>query len=441
MSAASMPVCTVAAGAGFAGDRIDPAGTLAASGQVDAVVLECLAERTLVPALAARQANPEAGADPRLRRRLAPLLPVALPRRCRIVSNLGAANPAAAGRAIAALAGELGCRGARVAAVEGDDVMGLGEHIAWEGQVQGVLLGAHAFLGAEALHDAVAQDADVVVAGRVADSGLFAAALLPSLDGSDAALAGALTVDHLLECTGQLTGGNFQPPDGPGLSAADLARLAYPLARVMRDGSAELTILDGEPGIVDAMTCTLQLLYEVHDPAAYITPDAIVDFSGVRFEEVGRNRVRMTGARHVGRPTHLKVAGFVEARGVIADVEIGFAGTGAQERAQCAPDTLRIRLGDFHDEDIRVDLVGVNAMLGGASVPLAGALPEVRVHVSARCADNEAAQAVEDEVYALTLSGPSADGVRSERRRRIEVVSGLIRRELVATRTIWTEAP
>jgi len=441
MSAASMPVCTVAAGAGFAGDRIDPAVTLAASGQVDAVVLECLAERTLVPALAARQANPEAGADPRLRRRLAPLLPVALPRRCRIVSNLGAANPAAAGRAIAALAGELGCRGARVAAVEGDDVMGLGEHIAWEGQVQGVLLGAHAFLGAEALHDAVAQDADVVVAGRVADSGLFAAALLPSLDGSDAALAGALTVGHLLECTGQLTGGNFQPPDGPGLSAADLARLAYPLARVMRDGSAELTILDGEPGIVDAMTCTLQLLYEVHDPAAYITPDAIVDFSGVRFEEVGRNRVRMTGARHVGRPTHLKVAGFVEARGVIADVEIGFAGTGAQERAQCAPDTLRIRLGDFHDEDIRVDLVGVNAMLGGASVPLAGALPEVRVHVSARCADNEAAQAVEDEVYALTLSGPSADGVRSERRRRIEVVSGLIRRELVATRTIWTEAP
>ena len=271
---------------------------------------------------------------------------------------------------------------------------------------------------------------------------MFAAALLPSLDGSDVALAGALTVGHLLECTGQLTGGNYQPPDGPGLSAAELARLAYPLARVMRDGSAELTILDGEPGVVDAMTCTLQLLYEVHDPAAYITPDAIVDFSGVRFEEIGRNRVRMTGARHAGRPTHLKVAGFVEARGVIADVEIGFAGTGAQERAQRAADTLRLRLGAWHAEDIRVDLVGVNAMLGGASIPLTGSLPEVRVHVSARCADNDEAQAVEDEVYALTLSGPSAGGgVRSERRRRIEVVSGLILRELVATRTIWTEAP
>ncbi len=442
MSVDSAPAYTVAAGAGFAGDRIDPAVALAASGQVDAVVLECLAERTLVPALAARQANPEAGADPRLRRRLAPLLPVALPRRCRIISNLGAANPAAAGRAIAALAGKLGCRGARVAAIEGDDVMALGGHIAWEDPVQGVLLGAHAYLGAEALHDAVAGGADVVVTGRVADSGLFAAALLPSLDGSDAALAGALTVGHLLECTGQLTGGNFQPPDGPGLPASDLARLAYPLARVMRDGSAELTILDGEPGIVDAMTCTLQLLYEVHDPAAYITPDAIVDFSGVRFEEVGRNRVRMTGARHAGRPTHLKVAGFVEARGVIADVEIGFAGTGAQERAQRAADTLCLRLGDWRAEDIRVDLVGVNTMLGGASIPLVGSLPEVRVHVSARCADNEEAQVVEDEVYALTLSGPSAGGgVRSERRRRIEVVSGLIPRELVATRTIWTEAP
>lgn len=441
MSDAPTPAYTVAAGAGFAGDRIDPAVMLAASGQVNAVVLECLAERTLVPALAARRANPEAGADPRLRRRLAPLLPAAARTRCRVISNLGAANPAAAGRAIAALASELGCRGARVAAIEGDDVMALGEHIAWEGAIQGVLLGAHAYLGAEALHDAVAGEADVVVTGRVADSGLFAAALLPSLDGSDAALAGALTVGHLLECTGQLTGGNFQPPDGPGLCAAELARLAYPMARVMRDGSAELTILDGEPGIVDAMTCTLQLLYEVHDPAAYITPDAIVDFSGVRFEEVGRNRVRMSGARHVGRPTHLKVAGFMEARGVIADVEIGFAGTGAQERAQRAADTLRIRMGDWHDEDIRVDLVGVDAMLGGASIAQAGVLPEVRVHVSARCADDEAAQAVEDEVYALTLSGPSAGGgVRSERRRRIEVVSGLIRRELVATRTLWTEA-
>ncbi len=447
MSDTATPAYTIAAGAGFAGDRVDPAVSLAASGQVNAVVLECLAERTLVPGLVARRANPDAGADPRLRRRLAPLLPVAARTRCRVISNLGAANPAAAGRAIAALAGELGCRGARVAAIEGDDVMALGEHIAWDGAIEGVLLGAHAYLGAEALHDAVAGDADVVVTGRVADSGLFAAALLPSLDGSDAALAGALTVGHLLECTGQLTGGNFQPPDGPGLSAAELARLAYPMARVMRDGSAVLTILDGEPGIVDAMTCTLQLLYEVHDPAAYITPDAIVDFSGVRFEEVGRNRVRMTGARHVGRPTHLKVAGFVEARGVIADVEIGFAGTGAQERAQRAADTLRLRMGrlrisGWQDEDVRVDLVGLNALLGGASIAPAGVLPEVRVHISARCADEDEAQAVEDEVYALTLSGPSAGGgVRSERRRRIEVVSGLIRRDLVATRTLWTEAP
>ena len=435
------PVCTVASGAGFAGDRIDPAVALAASGQVNAIGLECLAERTLVPALAALQAYPEAGADPRLRRRLAPLLPEAVPRRCRIISNLGAANPAAAGRAIAKLAGEVGCKGARVAAVEGDDVMALGAHIAWEDQVQGVLLGAHAYLGAEALHDAVAGDADVVVTGRVADSGLFAAALLPSLDGSDTALAAALTVGHLLECTGQLTGGNYQPPDGPGLSAAELAHLAYPLAHVMRDGTAELTILEGEPGLVDAMTCTLQLLYEVHDPAAYITPDGIVDFSGVRFEEIGRNRVRMTGARLVGRPTHLKVAGFVEARGVIADIEIGFAGGGAQERGQRAAETLRLRLGDWKDEDIRIDLVGVNSMIGGASVPLVGSLPEVRVHVSARCADNDEAQIVEDEVYALTLSGPAAGaGVRSERRRRIEVVSGFIPREVVPTRTIWTEA-
>lgn len=176
--------------------------------------------------------------------------------------------------------------------------------------------------------------------------------------------------------------------------------------------------------------------------AAYITPDAIIDFTGVRFEEVGRNRVRMTSARYAGRPTHLKVAGFVEAHGVIADVEIGFAGGGAQERAQRAADTLRARLGAWRAEDIRIDLVGVNAMLGGASIPLLGSLPELRVHVSARCADNEEAQIVEDEVYALTLSGPAGGGgVRSERRQRIEVVTGFIARELVSTKTLWMQAP
>ncbi len=432
---------SIGSGAGFAGDRIDPAVALARSGQVDAIGLECLAERTLVPALRARAANPEAGADPRLRRRLTPLLPAARATGCRIVSNLGAANPLAAGRAIAALARELGWPGLRVAAVEGDDMMGLLDHVAWTTPVEGVLIGAHAYLGADALVGAVAEGADVVVCGRAADSALFAAPLLPHLDGSPEALAAALTIGHLLECSGQLSGGNFEAPGEPPLAAEDLARLGYPLAHVMPDGTAEITILDDAPGRIDRMTCTVQLLYEVHDPAAYVTPDAIVDFTTIRFEQVGRNRVRMTGPGHRGRPPTLKVSGFVVRPGIIADIEIGFAGTGAYERTRRAVDTLRLRLADWADEDIRIDIVGVNSILGDASAPTNALPSEARLHVSAICVDEAQALIVEDEVYALTLSGPAGGaGVRSERRARIDTLTGFIARERVRPAVHWSFA-
>ena len=435
------PVCRIGAGAGFAGDRVDPAVALAASGQVDTVALECLAERTLLPALKARAADPRAGFDPRLRRRLSPLLPVARANHCRIVSNLGQANPRAAGEAIVRLASELGCRGVRVAAVHGDDVMALREHIAWDRPVHGTLVGAHAYLGAGALSDALEEGADVVVTGRVADSALFAAPALRRLTPGASALAGALAVGHLLECSGQLCGGNFEPIGGAMLSAEGYATLGFPLADVYADGTAEIRLLDDAPGILTPETCTLQLLYEVHDPARYATPDLVLDFSGIRFEQTGRNRVRMSGAASHGAPPTLKVAGFVELPGFIADAEIGFAGTRAFDRAQRAAETLRLRLAAWADEDIAIDLVGVNSILRAGSAPSLGAPAELRVHVSARCADADSAQVIEDEIYALTLSGPAGGcSVRSERRARIEVHDGYILADRVQPQIEWSTA-
>ncbi len=437
----SKPVCCIGAGAGFAGDRIDPAVLLASSGLIDTVVLECLAERTLVPTIKARADNPAAGADPRLRRRLTPLLPAAAKHHCQIVSNLGAANPRAAGEAIARLAGELGLSGTRVAAIHGDDVMHLREHINWVRPIQGRLLGAHVYLGSAPLAHALDEGADVVVTGRVADSALFAAAARKHIQPGEAALAGAIVVGHLLECAGQLTGGNYEPIDvSQSLSAADHAALGYPLAHVYADGSAEITILDGLPGLLDTTICTLQLLYEVHDPSRYATPDLIVDFTGVRFEQIGHNRVLMTGARSLGAPPTLKVAGFLELPGFIADCEIGFAGSGACDRARKSADTLRLRLAAWGQDEIAIDLVGIDSMLRAGSLP--GPPPaELRVHVSARCADAEMAQVIEDEIYAMTLCGPAGGcSVRSERRPRIEVLDGYIDPALVRTEIVWSQA-
>ncbi len=442
MNTARKSVCSIGAGAGFAGDRIDPAVALAASGKVDTVALECLAERTLVPAIKARADNPDAGYDPRLRRRLTPLLPAAAGTGCRIVSNLGAANPRAAGVAIARLARELGLAGKRVAAVVGDDVMHLREQVAWVRPMQGRLIGAHAYLGSAPLADALDAGANVVVTGRVADSALFAASARKHLEHGEAALAGAIAVGHLLECGGQLTGGNYEPVGGArpgaGLSAADFAALGYPLAHVYADGSADITVLDGAPAMLDAVTCTLQLLYEVHDPARYATPDLVLDFSAIRFTQTGHNTVHMAGARSLGPPPTLKVAGFLELPGFIADCEIGFAGTAAWDRAHRAADTLRLRLSAWAAEDVAIDVVGVDSVLRAGS--LRGGRPaELRVHVSARCVDLEMAQVIEDEVYALTLSGPAGGcSVRSERRNRIEVLDGFIAPGLVRPELVWS---
>ncbi|MFM8546051.1 MAG: acyclic terpene utilization AtuA family protein [Betaproteobacteria bacterium] len=434
-------VCRVGAGAGFAGDRIDPAVRLAGSGEIDAIALECLAERTLLPALKARAQDARSGFDPRLRRRLTPLLPVARSHGVRIISNLGQANPIAAGGAIASLARELGLQGLRVAALAGDDVMDKAAQIAWSRPVgNGRLIGAHAYLGSETIAQALEAGAEVVVTGRVADSALFAAPAHRRLDPGEAALAGALTAGHLLECSGQLSGGNYEPIGGGMLSAHDYAELGFPLAEIFSDGSAEIRLGAGAAGVLTPQTCTLQLLYEVHDPSRYATPDLVLDFSEVGFEITGPGRVRVYGARSRGRPPSLKVAGFVELPGWIADCEIGFAGTGALARAQRAAETLRLRLSDWRDEDLVVDIVGLDSVLRGASPVAVAALPEARVHVSARCGDLEQAQIVEDEIYAITLSGPAGGcSVRSERRNRIEVLDGFIAHELVEPTLTWSE--
>ena len=243
-------VRTIGCGAGFAGDRIEPAVALASSGQVDTVVLECLAERTLVPGLRARRADQQAGADPRLRRRLTPLLPAARANKCRIVSNLGAANPAAAAHQIAALAAELGLRGLSVAGVLGDDVLALRDQIAWHAPVEGDLLGAHAYLGTAGLIEAIDAGADVVVTGRVADSALFAADLAPHIDATADAFAGAIggrpsAGMHGPDHRRQFRGAGRRHAERRGLRATRLSAGAGSRRRQRRDRICSTACLGG----------------------------------------------------------------------------------------------------------------------------------------------------------------------------------------------------
>jgi hypothetical protein len=432
-------------GAGFAGDRLDAAVDLAARGDLDYLILECLAERTIALAQLRRRRDANAGYDERLEARVASLLPVLAGTRTRLVSNFGAANPLAAAEAIAAIARRLGiplC----VAAVTGDDVLDAidpsmraletGEPLSRYAPI----VSANAYLGADALLPALASDARVIVTGRVADPSLFVAPLMHEYgwapDDADRVARGT-AVGHLLECAGQLCGGYFADPgrkDVPGL-----ARLGFPYADVDARGEATLGKVAGTGGTLSVATATEQLLYEVTDPGGYLTPDVVADFSAVALTQVAEDRVAVAGARGRPRPATLKVSvGYLA--GFVGEGEIGYAGDNAVARATLAGAIVRERLGARYDE-VRVDLVGATSLHGRSLDPRARPY-EVRLRVAARADTREDAARVGDEVEALYTNGPAGGGgTRRSVTEQIGIVSTLLDRARVRPRTAWIRTP
>ena len=249
-------------------------------------------------------ADPEAGYNPLLERRLRQILPLCAAHGTRLITNMGVANPRGAAAKTAQVARALGLRGLRIAALEGDDVgVLIGEDTPLPdsgltvGEVGRPMVGANAYLGADAILPALEADADVVITGRVADPSLFLAPLRHAFGwaADDWPILGAGTlVGHLMECAAQITGGYFADPGYKDVP--NLAYVGFPIAEVAADGSAVITKLADAGGLVSERTVKEQLLYEVHDPAAYVTPDVVADFSRVVIGEDGR-----TGWRSAGR--------------------------------------------------------------------------------------------------------------------------------------------
>ena len=439
-----MRTVRIGAGAGFSGDRIEPAVEVAERGGVQYLVFECLAERTIALAQQAKMKDPALGYDLLLADRMRAVLGICHSKGIRIITNMGAANPVAAAEKTAAVACALGLRGLKVAAVTGDDVLDTvraggyllddtGETVASLGNR---LVSANAYLGAGPIVEALAAGADVVITGRAADPSMFLAPLIHEFNWSMedwTRLGRGTVVGHLLECAGQITGGYFADPGFKDVP--DIARLGFPIAEVAEDGTAVITKVPGTGGVVSAATCTEQLLYEVHDPARYLQPDVVADFSGVSVTEAGPDRVRIQGGDGTKRTGTLKVSvGYVDS--YVGEGQISYAGPGAVARGRLALEIVaeRLRLTGVQARELRFELIGVDSILGRKLSADAPEPREVRVRVVGRTDSLSEATRIANEVESLYLNGPaSGGGVTKSARDIVGIRSTLLPENLVKT--------
>jgi Acyclic terpene utilisation family protein AtuA len=438
----------IGCGAGFSGDRLDPSVVLAEKGDLNYLVLECLAERTIALAQKRKLQDPTKGYDPLLERRIESLLPVLIKNKVRLITNMGAANPIAAAKKVLEIAKNLNLK-IKVAAVTGDDVFSdsnLRFRIS-EGTVDFLEtnipkseirnpISANAYLGIEGILKALKTKANIIITGRVADPSLFLAPMIHEFGWAtdDYDLMGKGTViGHLMECAGHITGGYFADPIKKPV--ADMDILGHPFADIFKDGSAIISKVEGTGGVVNLQTAKEQLLYEVINPHEYYTPDVIADFTTVKLKEIGKNQVQITGGTGKKKPETYKVSVGYKAF-YLGEGEISYAGASAFERAELAGDIIKKRLSHLYKmTDVRIDYIGLNSVhrkvLNTEGVSeIRNPISEIRLRVAGKAQNQAEAALIGEEVEALYTNGPAGGGgVRKYVNEVIGIVSILIDRE------------
>lgn len=436
-----MKTIRIGAGAGYSGDRIEPAVELAEKGNIQYLCFECLAERTIAIAQQAKMKNPESGYDALLEARMSAVLTICVQKGIKIITNMGAANPQAGAKKIKQVASELGIENLKVAAIYGDDVssqlqemsLTIEENGASLDTIKEQMISSNVYMGAEPIVQALHAGADVIITGRVADPALFLAPAIYEFgwDMQDYDLLGKGTVlGHLLECAGQITGGYYADPgvkDVPGL-----ARLGFPIGEIAADGSFIITKVAEAGGMVTTATCKEQLMYELHKPDEYITPDVVADFSGVQFAQIAPDVVRVSGGRGRIRPETLKVSiGYLDS--YVGEGQMSYAGPGALNRAKIGLNIVQERLAimGVPYQELKLDLIGVNSLhddkLSAGYEPY-----EVRLRVAARTQNMSEAVKIGNEVETLYTNGPAGGGGAWKNARAVvAMLSVLIPRELV----------
>ena len=440
-------------GAGFSGDRIDAPGpvvdTLVARGGPAAMFFEVLGERTVALAQLEKRRDPARGYEPMLERLLDPILEKCAHHGISIIGNFGAANPTGAARAIARLAERLGLGDLRIGVVEGDDLSGdidlaqleVVDADAMLDQGGSAMVSANAYLSAQPMVEALRAGAQIVVTGRCGDPSLALAPLIHHYGWAEddwASLALGSAVGHLLECGSQVTGGVYYDPGFKDIP--DPANIGFPIAELSADGRMVITKADATGGVVNLQVVKEQLLYEVHDPANYITPDVTLDFTGVSLREIGPDRIEVLGVRGKPAPERLKATVCFEG-GWLGEGEISVAGPNCLARAKSIAEVLleRLRRRKLNVRP-RVDLIGIASVHDDDSGTLwrsyTGPEPaEIRVRLAVAGAEHGDVDQAAREVLALLCCGPAGSGgARWRTTQRIRTQSYLVPRASVTPR-------
>ena len=448
-------IVRIGAGAAWWGDRVEPAQLNAEKGQLDYLCFETMAEATVSAAQVRARRDPSfEGYDTYLDDRMKAVLPACMKQGTKIISNQGWINPDAAAKRIIHWLQHFGYKGVKVASVNGslitDKVLSMTDKILENGlptsSLAPNLISAEVYLGAEPIALALKEGAHIVVTGRVADPSIFMAPMMHEFgwDPLDAKRLGqGMGIGHLLECGAQVTGGYFSDPGFKDLP--EPWNFGFPIAEVESDGSAILSKVAGTGGAIHLRTVKEQMLYEVHDPANYLTPDVVVDFTTAKIEQVGPDRVRVSNIGGKQRPPTLKVSiGCTE--GFIGEDMFFYAGPGALRRAELAKKILteRFRIVGLEAEEIRIDFLGLNAIHGAATPSDAPEPYEIAVRVAARTKTREQAIKVGREVDGMAVSGIGHTGKRvphADRTREvIGVWSSLVPREKVPATVRYFES-
>ncbi len=444
-------------GSAYWGDMLEPAIELAEKGNLDYLGFDHLAELTMSILQRMRTKDPTKGYIPDVLPFMRKLLPIAVKNKVKLITNGGGANPEAAADEVVKIARELGFKGLKIGVVTGDDILHRLDDILAKGivlrnldtgeedisRIKDRIVAANAYTGADSIIDALKAGADVVIAGRVSDNALYVAPLMYEFgwefaDGYWDKIGAAITVGHIIECAECCTGG----ASNMWKQAPELWRIGFPIAEVDENGNAVITKVPGSGGLINQWTIKEHLVYEVHDPANYLMPDGIADFTALKIEEIGKDQVKVTNMKGKPRPTHLKVQiGYKE--GFVAEGIVILPWPDAYEKAKQAEQVVRGRLEvvGVKPQEIRFDYIGINALHGPVAPEPTGELNEVGLRVAARCNTFEEADKVRREVTHLwTLAGVgSSFGAPIPVRQIIGLWPTLIPREEIPTQFMIKE--